>query len=85
MITELQDLVLERGQVDFELGSEVEIIEIGLHIVFELLALEPSLLEDLHIVNHIGFHDSDDPKLVSIWVLLAQVLVAQGNSTWLLH
>lgn len=47
--------------------------------------METTLLEHLYIVNNLSFHYCYHPKLISIWVLLAQELVTSWDSSWLLH
>lgn len=79
------DLVLQGLHVLIELGLELVIGSVGNHIICEFRALESTLFENLHIVDNLGLHACYHPKLIAIWVLLSQILVAAWNCTWLLH
>lgn len=81
MVAELQDLVLQSLQILFQFTFEVVIIQISLHIIFKFRALESSLFQHLYVVDNVGFHASNYPKLIAIWIFLPQVLVASWDST----
>ena len=84
-VAHVHDLHVVVLQINLQLREVLLVLQVLFTVEIEHSRLISVLLEDSNEVSSLFLHNSQSPKLVSIWVCLIQELVAAWNNSWHVH